>query len=243
MSLPKPYYEHGGITLYHGDCREILPLLPKVDLLLTDPPYGLNLGITNNQFNDSTHLKKKSYDQYVDSYENFVEEIVPRLNAAIDVADRAAVFTGPHIHEQRKPTAIGGIFHESATGRTPWGSKNFLPILFYGNPPNPGLHRPTVITSTARAEASSHPCPKPLPWIKWLVKLGSELNDIILDPFAGSSTTLRAAMDLGRKAIGIEISEKYCEIAAERLETARKYGQNAKLAPKIEILGQKSIFD
>ena len=74
-----------------------------------------------------------------------------------------------------------------------------------------------MISSTAAANANGHPCPKPLKTMKWAVNLGSEPNDTILDPFMGSGTTLRAAKDLGRKAIGIEIEEAYCEIAANRM--------------------------
>jgi site-specific DNA-methyltransferase (adenine-specific) len=213
----KPYYDEDGITIYHGDCREILPLLNVVDFVCTDPPYGVGLGIDNNQTKDSSHLAKRGYDGYEDTYENFTAMIVPRLNAAIERAGRAAVFTGPHIHEQRKPSVIGGIWHPSAIGRTPWGSKNFLPVLFYGNPKNPGLHRPTVIRSTAVTEANGHPCPKPIEWIRWLILMGTADEDVVLDPFMGSGTSLLAAKELGRKAIGIEINRRYCDIAVNRL--------------------------
>jgi hypothetical protein len=64
-----------------------------------------------------------------DSYEAFVGEIVPRINAALDMATRALVWTGPHIHEQRKPDAIGGVFCPAGTGRHVWGFKQFLPAL------------------------------------------------------------------------------------------------------------------
>jgi site-specific DNA-methyltransferase (adenine-specific) len=218
----KPYYEHDGIVIYHGDCREVLPTLPKVDLVLTDPPYGIDLGVTNNQDPDSSHLHKKAYRSYDDTYDNFVAHIVPRLKESISLSGgRACVFTGPHIHEQSKPIAIGGIWHPAATGRTPWGSKNFLPVLFYGSPRGAGRHRPTVLRSLVGVDPNGHPCPKPLEWISWLVAIGSEAAEVILDPFVGSGTTLVAAKQLGRRAIGIEIEEKYCEIAARRLEAAR----------------------
>lgn len=219
----KPYYEdaRAGITIYHGDSREIVPSLERtVDYLLTDPPYGLELGKANNlQRNGGYggHLGKRNYLTYDDSYENFIGVIVPVLRSSLAIANRAAVFSGPHIHEQVKPAAIGGVWCPSAVGRTPWGSKNFLPVLFYGTPPGAGQHRPTVISSTAISEESEHPCPKPEAWLRWLVSLGSREGETILDPFMGSGTTLRAAKDLGRRAIGIEIEERYCEIAARRL--------------------------
>ena len=216
----KPYYQDEWCAIYNADCREILPHLEPVDLVLTDPPYGTELGTANDQRQDNTHLHKGGNVLWDDTYEHFVAEIVPRLNAAIEFAGRAIVFTGPHIHEQKKPAAIGGIYHKAATGRTPWGSKNLLPILFYGAPPNLiGAHRPTVF-QTARSYGQSgieHPCPKPVEWLKWLLAAYTLSGHIVLDPFMGSGATLRAAKDLGLKSIGVEIEEKYCEIAVKRL--------------------------
>ena len=218
MSLPEPYFQRDGVALYHGDCRELLPLLPKVDLVLvTDPPYGVNLGSTEGSGNKHG-LVRKAYDGFEDTYEFFVSDVVPRLNLAIDACDRAAVFTGPHIQEQRKCSAIGGVYCSAGSGRHSWGFKTFLPVLFYGTAPDlQNGAKPNTLNSNATCDKNGHPCPKPLAWMKWLVKLASLESDTILDPFAGSGTTLRAAMDLGRKAIGIEISKEYCEIAKRRL--------------------------
>jgi hypothetical protein len=187
-------------------------------LLLTDPQYGIEIGESNRQDDDCTHLHKKGYLHSRDTYDEFVNDIVPRLNEWIDLIGRAIIFSGPHIHEQRKPVAIGGIYNQAAIGRTPWGSKNFLPILFYGSPPNlAGTHRPTVFNSTRASDKNGHPCPKPIEWINWLIVSYSLNTDTIIDPFTGSGTTLVAAKQLNRKSIGIEIEEKYCEIAANRL--------------------------
>ena len=218
MSLPKPYYEEPGIVIYNADCRNILPHLPKVDLVLTDPPYGINLGETSGS-GGSHGLKLKAYASYDDSYENFISIIVPALNLAIDRATRAIVWTGPHIHEQRKPNCIGGVYCPAGAGRHGWGFKTFLPVLYYGTAPDihKGATFPNTIRSGYRPDPNGHPCPKLLEWMTWSVELGSRNGDIILDPFMGSGTTLRAAKDLGRKSIGIEIEEKYCEIAVKRL--------------------------
>jgi len=80
--------------------------------------------------------------------------------------------------------------------------------------------RPTSITSFDTADKVDHPCPKPIRWVTWLTSMVSQEGETVLDPFMGSGTTLRAARDLGRKAIGIEIEERYCEIAARRLDQA-----------------------
>lgn len=220
-----PYYEDEGVTIYHGDCRDVLPAV-VADVVITDPPYGVGLGVENNPARDASHLGKSGYASYEDSYENFVAVIVPRLNAVIEHVGRAAVWTGPHIHEQRKPVAIGGIWHPSAVGRTPWGSKNFLPVLFYGAPANSGLHRPLVIRSTAVSEANGHPCPKPAEWMRWLIDLCSSAGDVVFDPFMGSGTTLVEAKRMGRRAIGADIEEAYCDIAAKQL------AQGALFAPE-----------
>jgi DNA modification methylase len=90
-------------------------------------------------------------------------------------------------------------------------------VLVYGKPKiwNDFKYLPDCVNHSD--ESGDHPCPKPLELFKWLVKCASEEGETVLDPFMGSGTTLRAAKDLGRRAIGIEIEEKYCEIAAKRL--------------------------
>lgn len=220
----KPYYEEDGITIFCGDCREILPQLPKVDAVITDPPYGVlvpgDLFSRKRDDRGGDHgLVRKPYHGYVDTYENFVNQIVPRLNESIDAADRAAIFTGPHIVEQRKATAMGGVYSPAGSGRHQWGFKVLLPVLFYGTAPrlDGGIKTPNVLWSCDRAEQNGHPCPKPYSWMAWLVSLASLEGHTILDPFMGSGTTLVAAKNLGRRAIGIEIEEKYCQIAVERL--------------------------
>lgn len=208
------------IDLRLGDCLEILPTLDagSVDAVVTDPPYGLDLGVANDRRQDRSHLGKKSYASYQDTYENFVGQIVPRLNACLDLVDRAAVFSGPHLQEQRKASAIGGVYHPSAIGRTSWGFKNFLPVLFYGKAPdlNNG-HYPIVHKSTATAPKVNHPCPKPLEWMLWLIKHATRPGETIFDPFMGSGTTGIACERLGRNFIGCEIDPGYFAIAQKRI--------------------------
>jgi len=218
----KPYYEEPGVVIYNCDCREILPSV-FFDVLVTDPPYGiLEPGDLNPRVRDdrggSHGLVRDSYASYLDTYDNFVNVIGPRLRAAISQSKRAAVFTGPHITEQAKPTAIGGVYCPAGAGRHQWGFKTFLPVLFYGSAPNLNLGaRPNTITSSDTAGRNGHPCPKPLSWMKWLVALTSLESEIVCDPFAGNGTTLEACKALQRRVIGIEIEERYYEIAAKRL--------------------------
>lgn len=212
----KPYYQDDSCTIYHGDSLDVLPTV-EADALVTDPPYGVGLGKTSGS-GGKHGLVRNAYSVYEDSYENYVTTVVPIIQAALSVVRRGAVFIGPHLQEMPKASAIGGVYVPAGAGRHPWGFKTFLPVLLYGTAPN--LHRgaqPNTIRSSAVAEKSDHPCPKPLSWMVWLTGLVSLPTETILDPFMGSGTTLRAAKDLGRKAIGIEIEERYCEIAAKRL--------------------------
>ncbi len=221
MTLPAPYYDHGGITIYHGDCREILPELGKVDLVLTDPPYGIGLRADIHKGRPATnYLHKGSYLSYEDTEENLERIVVPAIIRALSIARRCAIFCAQtHIGKFPQYSALGGIYLPSGCGRTPRGFNNFQPILLYGLSPTIGDGcKPTVFTSTDKATFTTvHPCPKPERWMHFVIKMGSFPNELILDPFMGSGTTLRAAKDLGRRAIGVEIEERYCEIAAKRL--------------------------
>ena len=111
----------------------------------------------------------------------------------------------------------------AGAGSGPWGFSCWQPVLAYG--PDPYLRdlkgrRPDTLikTESSASTIGDHPCPKPIDVWRWMVTRGStRATDVILDPFMGSGTTLRAAKDCGRRSIGIELSERYCEIAAKRL--------------------------
>lgn len=202
----KPYYEHAGITIYHGDCREILPQLPSCDLILTDPPYGI--GLEYASFNDTP------------------EEVLRLVSAIMPVikfkSKRALLTCGTRqITFYPAPDWILCWLNRAGSYMNPWGFTCWQPILAYGSDPylEKSLgSRPDVIEHSETAENNGHPCPKPIGFWKKLVSRGSVLDtDTIIDPMMGSGTTLRASKDLGRRAIGIEIEEKYCELAAKRL--------------------------
>jgi len=212
----KPYYDHKGVTIYHDDCQDVLPTLMPVNLLLTDPPYGVNLGDHKDMRKRGFLIKEKCYD---DSPSNFTNVVVPCIARSLSLSCRGMVFcVPPSMWELPAPNTIGGVFISSAVGRNKWGFSNLIHLLLYGIAPelNKGAKN-TAIYNNSTSEMVGHPVTKPLGWLLWSVALGSLVNDTILDPFMGSGTTLVAAKQLGRKAIGIEIEEKYCEIAAERL--------------------------
>jgi DNA modification methylase len=202
-----PYYDEGGITIYHGDCREFLDDPPVADVLVTDPPYGVDFG-----------GKKTKWTNPEGGYEdNDLGPIVVKV--LLETVKRGAVFPGTRLLHRYPPAAdIGCVFCPSGAGRGPWGFSCVNPVLFYGTNPTGHLgQKPSSIESFDRADDNGHPCPKPMQWLRWLVGFTSLVDETVLDPFMGSGTTLRAAKDLGRKAIGIEIEERYCEIAARRL--------------------------
>ena len=198
-----PYYQQDGITIYHGDCREVLPSL-SADLCITDPPY--NLGI---EYGHGVDDDRPDYEQWCRMW--FAQIHAPAIALTPGVAN-VAMWCGV-----RRPEWIIAWHKPAAMGRCPVGFNNWEPVLFYGEAkPNRGAD---VITAVIRPDASveGHPCPKPERWALGLVTLLSDPDETILDPFVGSGTTLVAAKRLGRKAIGIEIEEAYCEIAARRL--------------------------
>ena len=127
------------------------------------------------------------------------------------------------------------FFVPAGAGRTVWGFETFHPILFYGADPYlaSGLgSRPNgIAVNHWFSDKVDHPCPKPVAWMKWMVERTTLPGQSLIDPFMGTGTTLYAAKILGRKAIGIEIEEKYCEIAATRLARSREVLLHNKLTP------------
>jgi site-specific DNA-methyltransferase (adenine-specific) len=199
-----PYYQDNAVTIYHGDCREILPSLEPVDLVLTDPPYAV----------------MESYDSHRDTglrLDKLIREFFPLVK---DKTETISISCGVvNIWRYPRSTWILCWFNSAGSGRGPWGFSCWQPLLCYG--PDPFLKsgsgcRPDFIEHSEASELNGHPCPKPLKFVsKWMQRVS--FGKSVLDPFMGSGTTLRAAKDLGRKAIGIEIEERYCEIAARRM--------------------------
>lgn len=215
-----PYYDYAGVTIYNADSRDIMNDIGSIDAMITDPPYGVSLGEHKaGGGGKSRCLDKKGYDIYDDTHNNLCSIVVPIIEHGIRIVSRAAVFVADrNIWDFPRADCIGGIYLPSGCGRNRWGFTNFSHVLFYGRCLTMHLGcKHTVISSMDISEQNGHPCPKPLSWMKWLVNLASIEGETIIDPFMGSRTTLVAAKDLGRKAIGIEISERYCEIAAKRL--------------------------
>jgi DNA modification methylase len=214
----KPYYQHAGITIYHGDALEVLPYLDPVDATVTDPPYGVNLG----EYTGSSRYLNKPYASTEDTQEYVKTFCVPAIEMCIFRSKRLAMTPGNRcMWLYPQPDDVGIWYNPASTHRGKWGfcfANAF--IFYYGKDPHNvgrGMIPNSCVGLCDAVDMIDHPCPKPLLFASWLVKRASKDGETILDPFAGSGTTLVAAKNLSRKAIGIEIEEKYCEIAAKRL--------------------------
>ena len=214
---PRPYYQHAGITIYHGDCREILPHL-SADAVVTDPPYGVKLG----EYTGTSRYHRESYLTTPDTPEYIGRVCVPAIKLALSITSRLAMTPGNRcMWMYPKPDDIGIWYNPASTNRGTWGFSYANAFIFYygKDPHNVGRGmKPNSLSGACDSVAGiNHPCPKPLKFARWLVARVSLAGDVILDPFAGSGTTLLAAKSLGLSAVGIEIEERYCEIAAKRL--------------------------
>lgn len=221
-----PYYQDAACVIYLGDCREILPTIGPVDLVLTDPPYGVKAELNSTTakraaFSISGSRKKNAYGMFEDSVEYVRDVVVPAVHASLLISKRAIITPGNRcLTLYPMPDSFGVFFQPASVGLQRWGRCDAQPILYYGAFPResrliPGT--PCSYKLTESPKANGHPCPKPIDVWRKLLIVGALDRDSVLDPFMGSGTTLRAAKDLGRKAIGIEIEERYCEIAARRL--------------------------
>jgi len=204
----RPYYEHAGITIYHGDCREILPTLPKADLVLTDPPYGISYspGGGGRGFASKTYTGK---DLVVGDDKPFDPGCVLGLGKTI-------LWGGNH-YASRLPDSPTWLVWYKKPGIA---SCDFADCeIAWTNLGGPARHFTHLWNGGIRESERGvhwHPTQKPLAVIKWCLGLAGEVSSV-LDPFMGSGTTLVAAKAAGLTGIGIEIEERYCEIAAKRL--------------------------
>jgi DNA modification methylase len=197
-----------GVTLYLGDCREILPTLGKVDAVVTDPPYGIG-------------EEYESFDDTIDNLRLLIAAAIPSLR---EIADRVVITSGNGAqYDYPKPNWTMAWVTPAGAGSGPWGFSCWQPILCYGKDPflSAGKgRRPDVIEHTESSEKNGHPCPKPIRFMQRLLERTSFRGQTILDPFMGSGTTGVAAVKLGRKFIGIEIEPKYFDIACRRIQAA-----------------------
>jgi len=195
----KPYYQDDAVTLYCGDCREILPTLPRHDLLLTDPPYGIGFAAQPTKW-------QRESGQMPEAWDNQTCNEGVRLGIA--AAEQQVIWGGNYYSlplarcwliwtKPDSPPSMGSV-------EMGWTSLN-----------RPARHLSVSISKTNQ-ERVGHKTQKPIALMRWCLSFAPDATTI-LDPFAGSGTTGVAAKLEGRKATLIEMEERYCEIAAKRL--------------------------
>jgi len=207
----QPYYEEAGIAIYHGDCREMLHLL-DYEVLVSDPPYGINhptdyatrgrgkLANTNDFV--PVHGDDSAFDPsfLIDSRQAI-------LWGANYYADKLPRSSGWLVWDKRVQQGVG--VNDQADCELAWtncvkGARVFR-------------HMWNGFWKDSERGESYHPTQKPVALMRWVLNLKWVIDGTVCDPYMGSGSALLAAKELGRKAIGIEIEEKYCEIAAKRL--------------------------
>ncbi len=206
----KPYYQDDWATIYHGDCREILPTLPKVDLVLTDPPYGINYVHGAENIPNATRFSGVAVIGDEKPFDPTPWLLYPKciLLGANHYASKLPSGGRWLVWDKRAGTKTYG--KDMSDGEIAWISgerraDRIFAHLWDG-----------FLKDSEKNEIRVHPTQKPVALMIWCLNFEPSAA-ITLDPFMGSGTTLRAAKDLNRKAIGIEIEEKYCEIAAKRM--------------------------
>lgn len=203
----KPYYEHAGITIFHGDCRELLPSI-TADFVLSDVPYGINYqgGGGGNLIHTKRHRRQ----------EKIKGDDKPFDPSPLLRFTHVALFGAQHFYS-RLPD--GGTFHI-------WDKRGPYEEFHTADFDSIWINRKEVgrivrcvwrglCRDTEAQDKILHPTQKPKRVVRWAMEM-FQFNTVV-DPYMGSGTTLVVAKELGRNAIGIEIEERYCEVAAKRL--------------------------
>ncbi len=199
----KPYYTDDYCTIYHGDCREVLPLLECVDLVLTDPPYGIER--FKNGIGSGDRMINKSIGG---AFNNNVPD-ADALAVILAAGTEAIVWGYNNLELPRSEHFL--VWDKMQT------VENFASAeLAYASVKKPAKIFRYAIHRHNHQKIGGHPTEKPVPLMVWCIQQADNPQSV-LDPFMGSGPTLRAAKDLQRKCIGIEMEEQYCEIAANRL--------------------------
>lgn len=221
----RPYYEKDGIQIFHGDCREILPQIGPVDRLITDPVWPApdkRLAGAGDPFGLLRDALAAASTRTIVIQMSRVSD--PRFLACVPASKK---FMCTSFLRYAVPGHIGRVLGD---GDVAYAFGEFIASA-------PGRRCVPAVTISSRGEQDRnhgknrteaeyqktqdrlpHPCQRHLNHVRWLVKWFSDPGEVVLDPFLGTGTTAIAARDLGRRAIGIEIEERYCEIAARRLQ-------------------------
>lgn len=220
-----PYYDHAGIQIFHGDCREILPMLGVADLVLTDPPYGI--GADRNLRANKQHGKAvaPSRDYGTGNWDSSPPD-ADTMRRVVAAGRNAIIWGGNYF--ALPPSAAWLVWDKDN------GSNGYADCELAWTNLDQAVRRLRFRWmgmlqehSGADKETRWHPTQKPIDLMRWCIGYAEEARTI-LDPYMGSGTTLRAAKDMGRGAIGIEVNERYCELTAKRLsQEVLDFGKSA----------------
>jgi DNA modification methylase len=217
----KPYYEQDGILIYHGDLLEVVPTLPQIHLVVADPPYGINTRSDGSgKINPWADLCNSAY--WYAAWFRAVKSRLTHDGAMWTFLNWRSMVTFQKAScDEAWPIESLLVWDKDWIG--PGGSRGLRPsyelVALFAMPefaiPNRGL--PDIRRAAwSSQKPTGHPAEKPVDLVSWIIA-SSGGDGLVLDPFMGSGTTLVAANRLGRRAIGIEIEERYCELAARRL--------------------------
>lgn len=240
MSLPKPYYEDDAVVIYHADCQAVMPHLPaaSVDMMWTDPPYGHdNHGDDfNSRLNEHRSLKNEPIaNDSPDSMRLIVDFALTQAVRLLKPDNCCCVCCsgggGPRTTfawlAQRMDSEGLQFFHsviwDKINPGLGWRYRRQHEMVMVAHRSgsklawNEEASATANIISVSKPRDADHPNEKPLELVGGFIHRHTTPGQMILDPFMGSGTTLRSAKDLGRKAIGIELDERWCEVAARRM--------------------------
>jgi site-specific DNA-methyltransferase (adenine-specific) len=212
-----PYYDHAGITLYHADSRQLLPELSgPVALVLTDPPYGIALA---NHDATGQHRRPADWTIAGDGNQQLGSEILAFAQAKgwPTIAFASPRMPWPGEWKQflvwNKGGHVGGGGDPSTCWKPTW---ELIQVTRTGK--LNGKRDGAVLRYPAdKRDYHFHPTPKPVALMAYLIGKATQPGELVLDPFAGAVSTLLAAREMGRKAIGVEIDERHCETTVRRL--------------------------
>jgi site-specific DNA-methyltransferase (adenine-specific) len=207
-----PYYRRGGITIYHGDAWGILPgVWLGSDLMLTDPPYGIGY-VVNSQAGAPGKFEGQSVRGDDKPFD-------PR--PLLPFAKRHVLFGGNYFAHLLPP---GGwiVWSKAQDNRWSMVTRSLAEVAWTNCHKHVALFNcfwaGSPMYRTTERGSQLHPTQKPVALMRWILERETAPGDTVLDPFMGSGPIARACLDGGRDYVGIEIEERYCEVAAKRLE-------------------------
>lgn len=234
----KPYYDEGGIAIYHGDCRDVLPhLAPEsVDLLLSDPPYGMQFASGQRVVTQLANVKADGARQGMRLVRQMLMEAMPALKADAHAYLMCHFESWPDFYDAVSSylpirNAIIWWKNRGGMGDCEMEYARDYEVLLYaalGRRPLAGRRDGSVLANIPPAgNDRKHPTEKPVELMSRLIGKSCPVGGLVCDPFMGVGPTLQAALESGRRAIGIEIEEQYCEHAAKRLRQGVLFGAGA----------------